>query len=73
METKPGWKTSEFWAKIIAIGTTIYGSVSGSIPFKAQAVIAGLAAIYTIARTTLKSLGVKANLPEVNLPAATPK
>lgn len=55
MEKKDGWKTTEFWVNLIIILLTLLASVMSMIPADVAAkIIAGLAAVYTIARAIVK-------------------
>jgi hypothetical protein len=58
-EVKPGWKTSEFWIKIIGMAAIIGSAASPLIPATAFPWIAGAAAFmttaYSVARTIAKS------------------
>ena len=55
MEKKQGWKTTEFWINAIIIAITLFAGVISFIPAALSAkIIAGLAAVYTIARTIVK-------------------
>ncbi len=55
MDIKSGWKTSEFWGKVAAQATVIWGTIGGFVPPKYAVIVVVVAeGIYTIARTLLK-------------------
>lgn len=51
----PGWKTTEFWGKVVVQVGVLWGAVQGFVPPKYAAIITmGGESIYIIARTVLK-------------------
>ena len=64
---KPGWKTSEFWGKIIVQVLSVVAALSGVIPEEyALIAVAVLEGVYNIIRGIVKAKG-GAELP--SLPA----
>lgn len=63
LETKPGYKTTEFWITVTAGAASMIGGVVGILPPE-WAVIAGAlsAGLYTISRGLAKQ-GIDPNLP----------
>ena len=55
METKAGWKTTEFWSMAAASLVAMLNSAFGwNIPPESLATLAGLVAAYVIARAVTK-------------------
>lgn len=55
MEIKDGWKTTEFWVNLVIILITLLAGVMSMIPaVTAAKILAGLAALYTVARAVVK-------------------
>jgi hypothetical protein len=55
-QSKPGWKTSEWWGNMIVKGVSLYGVAQGFIPPQIGLPVAVAAHIaYLVARTWLKA------------------
>lgn len=67
MNTKPGWKTTEFWGKIAIQSLSIAGMTQGFLsPDKATLIIGVLEGIYSIGRAIVKYKG--GTLPDIPCP-----
>lgn len=65
METKPGYKTTEFWLTIITAVAVLLAAVADVLPDKYAAIVASAStAAYAVARGLAK-LGVKPDSPDV--------
>lgn len=62
---KPGWKTSEFWLSLLALGVTLVGALNSLIPAdKASMIIAVISGVYGIIRAVTKSNAPVLVVPE---------
>ena len=55
MPVKPGWKTTEFWGKVLVQALTLFGAIHGMLDPKTAIVVGGiLEGIYNIMRPLQK-------------------
>ena len=60
-ESKPGWKTTEFWGKVVVQIIILVNSMQGADvdPQMAVAAIAGVEAVYALSRSLVKAFSKK--------------